>query len=114
MKVHYLEIVTPDVDGVCASYEAQGGITFGPPQADLGGARTAAMPGGGLVGVRGPMRDTEEPVVRPYRLVDDIDAATAAAESAGAMVAHPPWEIPGRGRFSILIQGGVQLGLWQV
>jgi predicted enzyme related to lactoylglutathione lyase len=113
MGIHYLEIVTEAVDAVCATYAAANGARFGEPDMRLGGARTAAMPGGGLVGVMAPMHKTEEPVVRPYWLVADIEAAVAAAVGAGADVAHPPMEIPGHGRFAIFIQGGVQHGLWQ-
>jgi predicted enzyme related to lactoylglutathione lyase len=78
------------------------------------GARTASLPGGGSIGVRGPLRDTEEPVVRPYWLVDDIEAALDAATKQGAFVAHPPLEIPGKGTFAIYIQGDVDHGLWQL
>ncbi len=65
------------------------------------------------MGVRAPMRETEEPVVRPYWLVDDIEAAVAAAVEAGGELAHPPMEIPGHGTFAIYIQGGIDHGLWQ-
>jgi predicted enzyme related to lactoylglutathione lyase len=114
MKVHYLEIVASDVDAVCAAYEAAHGIKFGSADPLLGGARTAPLPDGGRIGVRGPLRDAEEPVVRPYWLVDDIEAALAAASKLGALVAHPPLEIPGKGTFAIYIQGGVHHGLWQL
>jgi predicted enzyme related to lactoylglutathione lyase len=113
MQIHYLEIVTKEVDAVCAVYAAANGLQFGDPDAGLGNARTAALPGGGMVGVRAPMRESEEPVVRPYWLVDDIESAVAAAVDAGGEVAHPPMEIPGHGTFAIYIQGGVQHGLWQ-
>ncbi|KPK41596.1 MAG: hydroxylase [Phycisphaerae bacterium SG8_4] len=113
MQIYYLEIVTNDVDSVCAVYAAANGLQFGDPDAALGNARTAALPGGGLVGVREPMSESEEPVVRPYWLVDDIESAVAAAVDAGAQVAHPPMEIPGHGTFAIYIVGGVQHGLWQ-
>lgn len=113
MKIHYLEIVTKDVDEVCATYGAANGVQFGEPDAGLGNARTAPLAGGGLVGVRAPLRDTEEPVVRPYWLVDDIEAAVAAVEAAGGEIVHPPFEIPGHGTFAIYVQGGVQHGLWQ-
>ena len=76
--------------------------------------RTATLAGGGLVGVRAPLRETEEPVVRPYWLVDDIAAAVAAAVQAGGEVAHPPMEIPGHGTFAIYLQGGNDHGLWQL
>ena len=113
MKVQYLEIVTPEVDQTCAALAAIHGITFGEPEASLGNARTAALAAGGTIGVRAPMHETEDPVTRPYYLVDDVVAAVAAAESAGCEIAHPPLEIPGHGTFAIYFQGGVQYGLWQ-
>src|SRR5688500_12758526 len=114
MNVHYLEIVASDVDAVCAAYEAAHGIKFGSADPLLGGARTAPLPAGGSIGVRGPLRDTEEPVVRPYWLVDDIEAALDAATRQAAVVAHSPLGIPGRGAFAIYIQGDVDHGLWQL
>jgi predicted enzyme related to lactoylglutathione lyase len=113
MQIHYLEVVTKGVDAVCDAYEAATGVRFGAPDKGLGGARTAPLAGGGMVGVRGPLHETEDPVVRPYWLVEDIGAAVAAAVQAGAEVAHPPLEIPGHGTFAIYIQGGVHHGLWQ-
>ncbi len=114
MKIHYLEIVTKEVDAVCKAYAKASGADFGEPVAELGNARTAPLPEGGLIGVRAPMHETEEPVVRPYWLVDDIEAAVAAAVEAGGQVAHPPLEIPDHGKFAIFIQGGVHHGLWQL
>jgi uncharacterized protein len=114
MKVHYLEIVASDVDAVCAAYEAALGIKFESADSLLGGARTAPLPDGGSIGVRGPLRETEKPVVRPYWLVDDIEATLNAATKQGAVVAHPPLKIPGKGTFAIYILGGVDHGLWQL
>lgn len=114
MQIQYLEIVTTDVDGVCATYAQLYGAKFCDGEAVLGGARTAALSGGGMLGVRPPLSPTEEPVVRPYVLVDDIESAVAAAVKSGAEVAHPPMELPGHGTFAILIQGGNQHGLWQL
>jgi uncharacterized protein len=113
MQVYYLEVVTKDVEQVCAAYSAAGGVTFGKPDAGLGGARTAPLAGGGMVGVRAPLRDTEAPIVRPYWLVKDIQAAVAAAKKAGGQVAVEPMEIPGHGKFAIYLQGGVDHGLWE-
>lgn len=113
MQVQYLEIVTPDVDAVCATYAELFGVTFGEPVEALGNARTADLAGGGRLGVRAPMSDAEAPLVRPYLLVDDVEAAARAAESTGAEIIHPPLELPGQGTFAIYLQGGVQLGLWQ-
>ena len=66
-----------------------------------------------MLGVRAPMHETEEAVVRPYLLVDDIEAAATAVEEQGGEIAHPPMELPGHGKFAIFIQGGIQHGLWQ-
>lgn len=114
MKIQYLEIVTPEVTGVCATYEQVHGLKFSEPDMSLGNARTAELPTGGLLGVRAPLRETEEPIVRPYFLVDDIEAAVAKAAGAGAKIALPPMELPGHGTCAIFIQGGAEHGLWQL
>lgn len=114
VRIHYLEIVTPDVDAACRALERLHGVGFGKPVASLGNARTAALDGGGLIGVRAPLRETEEPVVRPYILVNDIESAVEAARTAGGEIALPPTEIPERGKFAIYFQGGIQHGLWQL
>ncbi|MEM6331074.1 MAG: hydroxylase [Planctomycetota bacterium] len=113
MQVAYLEVVTGDVAGVCKAYEEVHGLAFGQPDAALGSARTAKLPGGGLLGVRAPLRDTETPIVRPYFLVEDIRAAVDAAAEAGAQIALPPMELPGYGTCAIFLLGGVEHGLWQ-
>jgi uncharacterized protein len=114
VKVHFLEIVTSDVDRACDLYSMMYGITFGNPVQELGGARTADLDGGGMLGVRAPLRDTETPVVRPYVLVNDINAAVSAATEAGAEIAITPTGIAGYGQFAIVIQGGIESGLWQL
>ena len=114
MQIHYLEIVTKDVDAVCATYASVHAVRFGEPDAALGNARTAELSGGGVVGVRALLRETEKPVVRPYWLVEDINAVIAAVVQAGGEVAHPPMEIPARGVFAIYLQGGNDHGLWQL
>jgi len=114
MKVQYLEIVTKEVDAVCAAYASSLSLQFGKPDPGLGGARTASLADGGLVGVRAPLRTNEDPVVRPYWLVADIEAAVAAVVQAGGTIAVPPMEIPGHGTFAIYLQGGNDHGLWQL
>ncbi|MDP2136976.1 MAG: hypothetical protein Q8J74_03900 [Candidatus Didemnitutus sp.] len=114
MQVHYLEIVTTEVDATCAAYAQLHGVAFGEGDPGLGNARTAALANGGMIGVRAPMHDDEPPVVRPYLLVKDIAAAVEIAVKAGGEIAHPPMEIPGHGKFAIYLQGGIHHGLWQV
>lgn len=112
---HYLEIVTPDVDVVCALYGASCGVSFEAGNPHLGQARVGRLPGGSRLGVRAPLRDDEGPLTRVYLRVDDLDAATAAARDAGAMVALDGVDLGGdHGRISIVIAGGVEHGLWQV
>jgi len=111
--IRYLEIVTPDVEGTIAIFEASSGVTFSDPIAELGNARLADVPGGSQISVRAPMHDAEAPATRTYFLTDDIEAATEAAVAAGAELAHQPLEIPGRGTFSIFFHGENQFGYWQ-
>jgi hypothetical protein len=113
MNMHYLEVVTPSVHETCEALAEAHGVTFSDPIPALGNARTADLAAGGRIGVRAPLRETEQPVVRPYVLVDDIDAAIEAAKASGAEVALPPMEIPGEGTISIYILGGIEHGLWQ-
>lgn len=112
--IHYLEIVTPDVEEVCDSYASANGLEFGNPDELLGYARTATLSNGCMIGVRTPLSESEEPVIRPYWLVEDIEVAVAAVVESGGVIVHQPLEIPGRGIFAIYILGGNQHGLWQL
>ena len=113
MTVHYLEIVTPDVDAACSLYERLHGLSFGPQDASLGEARVARTPEGTLVGIRKPLAAHEGPMMRSYLAVDDIHAAASAAQERGATVAYPPTEQGEHGFFAIVVQDGVEHGLWQ-
>lgn len=75
MEIQHLETVTRDVDAVCTAYTPARKVRLAEPDAELGTARTAKLMGGGVVGLCAPQRDTEEPVMRPYQLVDDIQNA---------------------------------------
>lgn len=114
IQVQFLEFVTPDVEAMCGTLEKLHGVEFSAPVPEFGNARTAALGSGGLISVRAPMRPDEEPVVRPYALVDDITSAVKKAEAAGAEIAIPLMEIPNRGKIAIYIQGGIEHGLWQM
>ena len=66
MKVHHLEIVTKDVEAACKIYSGIHGLTFSDPDPNLGGARTAQLSNGGMMGIRPPMHDAEKSVTRAY------------------------------------------------
>src|SRR5437762_9926097 len=100
MTVHYLEIVSNDADAVTGLYERMHGLSFGPPDPDLGQARVAARADGTLVGIRKPLAAHEQPIIRTYLAVEDT-------------IAYPPTRQGQRGTFAIVIQGDVQHGLWQ-
>lgn len=114
MKLHYLEIVTPDIEATCATYENIYSVKFSEEDELLGGAKTCTLPDDTIIGVRAPLRETEEPIIRPYWLVDDIEKAVSIIETQGGEIAVPPLEIPSKGKFAIYIQGGIDQGFWQL
>lgn len=113
LRIHYLEIVCPDVAKQCATLERLHGLSFGPPMADLGQARVAKAADGSLIGVRAPLAAHEQPVTRTYLEVADIARAIKEAEAAGAEVAYPPTKQGDTGTWAIYFLDGVQIGLWQ-
>ncbi|HEX8950325.1 MAG TPA: hypothetical protein VF945_00700 [Polyangia bacterium] len=113
MTVHYLEIVSNEADAVAALYQSVHGLSFGPPDPDLGQARVATRADGALLGIRKPLAAHEQPIVRSYLAVEDIQQAVEQAEQRGATIAYPPTRQGHRGAFAIVILGGVEHGLWQ-
>ncbi len=111
--MHYLEIVSPDADALIALYESVHHLTFAPPDADLGQARVATRADGTRVGIRRPLAAHEKPIVRAYLAVADIQQAAKEAARQGATIAYPPTRQGQQGSFAIVIQGGVEHGLWQ-
>ena len=89
------------------------GLCFGPPDPDLGHARVATQADGSLVGIRKPLATHEQPIMRTYLAVEDIQQATKSAVESGATIAYPPTQQANHGTFAIVIQGGVEHGLWQ-
>jgi predicted enzyme related to lactoylglutathione lyase len=113
MAVQYLEIVSNDVDTLIGLYQRIHGLSFGPSDPDLGQARVSTGADGTLVGIRKPLAAHEQPIMRTYLAVENIQQAVKKAEEHGASVAYPPTRQGQRGTFAIVIQGDVQHGLWQ-
>jgi predicted enzyme related to lactoylglutathione lyase len=113
MAAHYVEIVSNDVDALTALYQCTQGLSFGPPDPDLGQARVATQADGALVGIRKPLAAHEQPIMRTYFAVEDIQQAVKKAEGSGATIAYPPTRQGNQGTFAIVIQGDVEHGLWQ-
>lgn len=113
MRIHYLEIVCRDVEAQCAALALLHGLSFGAPVADLGGARVAKTADGGLIGVRAPLAEHEQPIIRTYLEVADIAKAIKDAEAAGGVVAYPPTKQGDTGTWAIYFLGDLQFGLWQ-
>lgn len=114
MQIHYLEFVTQDVAAACDLYSKVHGLTFSEPDPVLGNARTAKLAAGGMLGVRAPMHAGEKPVVRPYFLVSDIEAAVKAAIDAGAEIAVPAMKLGNYGTCAIFFHHGLESALWQL
>ncbi len=113
MTVNYLEIVSNDVDALIELYQRVHGLSFGPPDPDAGQARIATRGDGTLVGIRKPLAAHEQPIMRTYIAVEDIQQAVKEAEDSGATIAYPPTPHGQHGTFAIVIQGDIQHGLWQ-
>jgi predicted enzyme related to lactoylglutathione lyase len=113
VQLHYLEIVSNDVDALTGLYRSLHGLSFGSPDPDLGQARVATRADGTLVGIRKPLAAHEQPIIRTYLQVDEIQQAVRTAEKGGATIAYPPTRQGQRGTFAIVIQGGLEHGLWQ-
>ena len=86
MAVRYLEIVSNDVDTLTALYQRMHGLAFGPPDADLGRACVATRTDGTLVGIRKPLAAHEQPIMRTYLAVENIQQAVKKAEDSGAII----------------------------
>lgn len=113
LHIRYLEIVCRDVAAQCAALERVHGLSFGPPVADFGQARVAEASDGSMIGVRAPLADHEQPIIRTYLEVEDIARAVKEVEAAGGVIAYPPTQHGDSGTYAIYFLGDIQLGLWQ-
>ena len=104
----WYELATPDIDGAQAFYPALLGWSIadsGTPGMDY---RLASIGGAMVAGLMQALPD-QPTGWRLYFAVDDCDATAALAAAHGATIIVPPADIPGTGRFAVLIdpQGAV-------
>ena len=81
------------------------------------------MPGGTYISIEtgdavpGGLLEADEPAGSrwlPYMLVGDLLASTAKARKLGAQVVKENMEVPGMGRYSVLVDPtGASFGLWE-
>lgn len=113
--VHWTELMTRDVTGTKAFYEAMCGWTFSEMPMPTGmyylGMRDG-VPVAGLFDVSGSDFEGYEPQWMTYFAVDDIDAALEQTRDAGGKIAREVFEIPGVGRIAMITDpGGAELGI---
>jgi len=114
MQIHYLEIVCPNPKETSQTLSAIHNVTFEEPNELFGNAYMAKMPNGSRIGIRASMHESEVPVTRPYFLCPDIKSAIKTLEASGALIMHPPLEMPGEGTFAIYMENDIQYGLWEI
>lgn len=108
MKItpNYLELAARDLDATRRFYEAAFGFAFTPY-----GPGYAAVEGGPVeLGFR---RSDEALAPLPTFETDDLEAALAAAERAGATIVAPIFSYPGGRRFELLDPAGNRLAVYQ-
>lgn len=100
------ELMTTDAHAAAAFYTAVLGWTTTVEKLPYGDYILGAAGGTQVVGLMNLSPDALAAGARTgwlgYVAVPDVDERTAAAQAAGGMVCHPPFDIPGVGRFSTI------------
>lgn len=96
----WFQLQTKDAEAATAFYRSLLGWEVVEEQMPMGPYRTIKVGGVGIGGIMKVWEEGMPPHWGSYVTVDDIEAVTAAASSAGGTVLVPPSEIPSVGRFS--------------
>jgi hypothetical protein len=111
---HWNELMTRDVEKAKKFYGSTIGWSFdGMPMPDgtYWVAKMGDTPVGGLFPLTSPQFDGVPESWMSYLAVDDVDARVKKAESAGAKLMRPIFDVPGVGRIAILTEpGGAGIG----
>ena len=111
-EITHIEFPADDPDRAKRFYSAVAGWEFGAMEGfpDYWLFRSGEGHGGGL-GTRG---QSVSSVIRVYITVDSLEEAVAATEANGGTVKEPPADVPGQGRFAVVIDPeGSEIGLWE-
>ncbi len=111
----WVELASTDMDRARAFYGDLFGWTSEASGPEYGGYIGFASDGDGVAG--GMPCDDTNPAKNTWTIylrVDDVEATTAAAKSAGAQVALEPMQVGTLGSMAVIIDpGGASVGLWQ-
>ncbi len=109
------ELMTPDVDAAKSFYSQLFG--WESKEMDMGPQGTYTIYSAAGKDCAGMMKTPNEhvpPNWLAYVTVEDVDASTSKAEGLGATVCVKPTDIPGMGRFSVIIDPTkAAIGLFQ-
>ncbi|MBV6657232.1 MAG: VOC family protein [Devosiaceae bacterium] len=112
---HWNELMTRDIEGAKRFYiDALGWSWEGMPMPD--GTYWCALADGemvaGLFDISGKDEYKDVPAAwMAYIAVDDVDDRVAKAQSAGATIMGPPFDVPGVGRIAMVMQpDGAMIG----
>jgi len=112
----YAELITSDLAAAKAFYADLLGWTYdSPPEMETVYA-SARVQGDRVAGLMLPPDGSAVPQAhwRVYLDVDDVDAATAKAESAGGTVTTAPFDVMTLGRAATIVDPtGAEISLWQ-
>jgi len=113
-RFYWNELMTRDAEKAKKFYAATVGWTFDPmpmPDGTYWCATVEGKPIAGMFPIDKPEFDGVPESWMSYLAVDDVDARVKKAQSAGATLMRPIFDIPGVGRIAILKEpGGAGIG----
>lgn len=111
-EITHIEIPADDADRARRFYSAVAGWEFSemPGFPDYWLFRTGETTGGGL----GLRNVSVADRIRIYITVDSLEEGIAAATANGGTVKEPPADVPGQGRYAVLVDPeGSEIALWE-
>jgi predicted enzyme related to lactoylglutathione lyase len=105
-SVCWVELATPDTAAAKTFYTSLFGWSFKDSQSEVMAYTewiNGAQPIGGMLAQDGPQWEGVPPHWLTYFTVADADATAAQAQEMGGKVIVPPTDIPGTGRFTVLM-----------